>query len=209
MGCRDRRAQLNTKPPLRGVKMPETTAFPLSWPDGFPRTKVREPGKFKTALGAALNNVQTSLRLFGRDSGKPVSDVILSSNVTLGAPRPADPGVAAWFTWEGMQLCIPVDRYTSVEANLQAIHHVLEARRVELRHGTLALVRATFQGFKLLPAPDWRRTLGIKGLATIDDVKQRYQALAQRTHPDHGGSHDAMAALTAAWAAAKKELENA
>ena len=31
-----------------------------------------------------------------------------------------------------------------------AIHHIIEARRVELRHGTLALVRATFAGFLAL-----------------------------------------------------------
>lgn len=45
-----------------------TAAYPLQWPEGFPRAKSREPGKFKTALPAALKNVQDSLRRFGEDS---------------------------------------------------------------------------------------------------------------------------------------------
>src|SRR5690606_25492676 len=118
------------------------------------------------SLSAALANVEDSLRRFAADSGKKIEGLVISSNVSLGDRRPADPGVAVWFSWDGMQICIPVDRYTSVEANLQAIHHVIEARRTELRHGTLALVRATFQGFRSLPAPageskrSWREILG-------------------------------------------------
>lgn len=103
------------------------TAFPLAWPPGFPRSTRRDPGKFKTTLEAALKNVESSLRLFGTDSGKPVTGIIISSNYTLGTRSPADPGVAVYFTWDGMQVCIPVDRYASLAANLQAIHHIVEA----------------------------------------------------------------------------------
>ncbi|HSV45118.1 MAG TPA: hypothetical protein VLJ58_04925, partial [Ramlibacter sp.] len=140
------------------------SAYPLSWPQGFPRAKTREKGQFKTSLAGALKNVEHSLSLFASDSRKPLTGIVISSNVTLGVQRPADPGVAIWFTWDGLQVCIPVDRYESVEANLQAIHHIVEARRVELRHGTLALVRASFTGFKALPAPagkHWSDVLGL------------------------------------------------
>lgn len=34
-----------------------TSAYPLQWPEGFPRAKSREPGKFKTALPAALKEI--------------------------------------------------------------------------------------------------------------------------------------------------------
>lgn len=183
-----------------------TTAYPLTWPQGFPRAQRRERGAFKTTLHRALENVETSLRLFGKDSGKPVSGVVLSSNVTLGANNPADPGVAAYFSWEQMQVCIPVDRYDTVAANLQAIHHIIEARRVELRHGTLALVRATFAGFKALPASrDWRAVLGVT-TASREAVEQAFRRLANERHPDKGGSTAAMAELNEARAAALKEL---
>ncbi len=189
-----------------------TTGYPLSWPPGFPRAARRERGAFKTTLLRALANVETSLRLFGKDSGKPVTGVVLSSNVTLGATSPADPGVAAYFTWEQMQVCIPVDRYDTVASNLQAIHHIIEARRVELRHGTLALVRATFAGFKALPAQrDWRTVLELirfGSSVTLDQVEANFRQLARERHPDKGGSTAAMAELNEARAAAMRELRS-
>lgn len=189
-----------------------TSAYPLSWPEGFPRSQRREVGKFRTSINAALDNVQSSLRLFGTDSGKRVENIILSSNVSLGVSRPADPGIAAWFTWDGEQRCIPVDRYSTPEANLQAIHHVIEARRVELRHGTLALVRATFRGFTVaLPAPGrrhWGDVLGIKPgtFVTSDEINAAYKRLARERHPDAGGSDAMMAELNAARDAALVEV---
>lgn len=188
------------------------TAFPLTWPSQFPRKQYPERGAFKTALPAALKNVQASLRLFASDSGKKIDGLVISSNVTLGVQKPADAGVAVWFTWDGLQVCIPVDRYLSVESNLQAIHHILEARRVELRHGTLALVRATFQGFVALPAPSgkrhWREVLGFPADNVIhaELVKERYRARASSTHPDKGGSTAAMAELNQARDEALREV---
>lgn len=166
------------------------TAYPLTWPQGFPRAKSREGGKFKATLAGALKNVQESLRLFASDSNRKLEDLIISSNVTLGAQRPADPGVAVWFKWDGLSVCIAVDRYSAVEANLQAIHHILEARRVELRHGTLALVRATFTGFRALPSPpgeQWWAILGVKSSATRQEIDSAYRTLRSKHHPDKGG----------------------
>lgn len=177
------------------------TAFPLSWPASFPRAKYRESGRFKTALPNAIKNVQTSLRGFATDSGKKLDGLVISSNVTLGVDAPADPGVSVWFVWDGLQVCIPVDRYSSVASNLQAIHHIIEARRVELRHGTLALVRATFQGFLALPAPagrEWWQVLGVAKDCTREELKTAYRALASKHHPDKGGSAEVMAELNAA-----------
>jgi hypothetical protein len=179
--------------------------YPLQWPDGLPRTERKVSSQFRSTLSAALNNVQKSLEAFGRDSGKPVSDIVLSSNVGgLSLKTPDDPGVAAWFTWDGGQRCIAVDRYPKPEDNLQAIHHVLEARRTELRHGGLRIVRQTFKGFVALPAPPdrkpWRTVLKLPaGQVTRAQIDAAYRDLAQAAHPDKpGGSNEKMAALTAA-----------
>lgn len=187
------------------------TQFPLSWPDSIPRSKAREAGRFKTTLSAALANVRDSIRLFGVDSGRAVTEMVISSNVTLGVSNPSDPGVAIWFKWDGLNVCIPVDRYQTVSANLQAIHHIVEARRVELRHGTLALVRASMQGFKALPPSDrprpWRDVMApADGLQTREEIEARYRALARLRHPDRGGSDAMMAELNAARDAALEEL---
>ena len=137
-------------------------AYPLCWPESLPRNAVRVKSSFNTTLVRALDNVETSLHLFGKDSGRSVAGVVLSSNVTIGVPRPDDPGIAAWFEWDGAQRCIAVDRYRTPAENLQAVHHILEARRTEMRHGGLTIVRQTFKGFLALPAagPSWRQLDG-------------------------------------------------
>jgi hypothetical protein len=185
-----------------------TAAFPLTWPEHVERSKTRERSKFKASLNTALSNVETSVKLFGKDSKKVVSEITISSNVTLGRTNPSDPGVALWFTWDGIGVCFPIDRYDTVAANLQAIHHVIEARRVELRHGTLALVRSSFMGFKALPpmaGSSWWEVLGVDRNESWQTIEQTYRAKAKKAHPDAGGSTDAMQRLTAAYAAAKKE----
>lgn len=192
-------------------------AYPLTWPQGFPRWKGgRSGGGFRTDFDGALRNVRKSLEAFAKDSGKAVSSPILSSNIDLNpltsnsGKRPADPGVAVWFTWDGLQVCIPVDRYDTPAANLQAIHHIIEARRTELRHGTLALVRATFTGFVSLPPPrGWRNVLDFEPhrRLTPEDIASRYKALSKQRHPDMpGGSAEAMAELNNARDAAIKEI---
>ena len=186
-----------------------TAAYPLTWPEGFPRAKARETSRFRTTLPAALDHVESSLVAFGRDSGKRVEGIVLSSNVTLGAERPADPGVAVWFRWDGEMHCIAVDRYLTVADNLQAIHHVIEARRTELRHGTLALVRAAMRGLKALPAPPgegWREILRLAGPVTVEQVREAHKRLAATNHPDRGGSTKAMAMLNAARDRALQEI---
>lgn len=188
-------------------------AFPLSWPEGLPRTERKAASQFKASLSTALNNVRKSLEAFGRDSGKAVTEISISSNVTLAHARPEDTGIAVWFSWDGQQRCIAVDRYPKPEDNLQAIHHVLEARRTEMRHGGLHVVRQTFKGFTALPAPpgqkSWREVLGLDtGPITVGDVDRAYRDLAAQAHPDRpGGSTERMAELNRARAEAKAALK--
>lgn len=190
----------------------EAQAYPLTWPDTMPRTATKVASKFQTGLSAALKNVRGSLERFAGDSGKKVANLVISSNVTLGVERPSDSGVAVWFVWDGMQVCIAVDRYPKVEDNLQAIHHIVEARRTEMRHGGLHIVRATFRGFTALPAPtkkSWREVLSLVGelKPTADQIEHHYRIKAKAAHPDAaGGSHDAMTELNKAKEMALKEI---
>lgn len=181
--------------------------YPLAWPDGMPRTEAgrRRKSSFKTSLAGAVKNVADSLRLFGSDSGLSVSNVVATTNVggiDLGGGRNVDPGVAVWFDWDGAQRCIAVDRYLTPAENLQAIHHIIEARRTEVRHGGLIIARSAFRGFTALPAPSgkkaWHEVLGVAPDADAAAIAAAYRAKAQNLHPDKGGTHEAMAALNAA-----------
>lgn len=196
---------------MEGCSVTHVDAYPLTWPQGFPRAERRLEGAFKTSLAGALANVEDSLRLFAGDSGKKIESLVVSSNVTLGQQRPADPGVAVWFVWDGIQVCIPVDRYAKVEANLQAIHHIIEARRTELRHGGLAIVRATFTGFRALPAPassrPWREVLGLQsGEIGPKVIESAYRRLRSQHHPDKGGNAEMFNAVQVAYDKAKQEM---
>lgn len=193
------------------------SAFPLHWPPGFPRwTRGRAGNPFRTDFDGALRNVRKSLDAFAKDSGKKITDPVLSSNIDMNpltantGNRPADPGVAVWFTWDELSVCIPVDRYDSPAANLQAIHHIIEARRTELRHGTLALVRATFTGFAALPPPSgkhWSDVLQVKRTADRTTIDANYKRLARDYHPDrNGGDGSRMADLNNARETALREV---
>ena len=186
-----------------------TTPYPLSWPHGMPRAKSRRTSQFRTSLSGALANVRDSLRRFGADSGRPVSEIIISSNVSLGQDKPSDPGVAVWFLWDGEQRCFAVDIYGKPAENLQAIHHVLEARRTEMRHAGVAMVKAAMAGFAAaLPPPGskpWNEILGVAADASPAAIDAAYRRLAAERHPDKpGGSEAMLAELNAARDQARK-----
>jgi hypothetical protein len=178
-----------------------TTAYPL--------TSHPTSSRFRTGLARALANVETSLRLFGLDSGRAVGRVLISSNYTLGDQTPKDPGVAVYFTWDGISTCIAVDAYRTIHENLQAVHHCIDAERTKLRHGGINLVRAAFRGYAALPpaaSPPtaWHEILGVSPRAALIDIEAAYIHLARRHHPDAGGTNEAMARLNAAITEARR-----
>lgn len=188
------------------------TAYPLAWPDNIVRSDKTVKSQFRTTLPGALKNVKDSLYRFGDDTGRRIDGISLSSNVGgLDPGHIADKGVAAWFVWDGELRCIAVDRYDKVEDNLQAIHHILEARRTEMRHGGLNIVRQTFKAFAALPSPpgsrgprSWSSVLGVAENATVAEIDAAYKRLAAVNHPDKGGSAEEMAAINAARAQGRR-----
>lgn len=157
-----------------------SSEYPLHWPHDWPRTKTPGNSQFKTTLAGALKNVNDVLRMFASDSGKKMEGVVISSNVTLGNQRPEDPGVAIYFTWDGIPTCIAVDRYKRVDENLQAIYHCLEAERTKLRHGGVNLVRAAFRGYAALPPPKsgaehWSKVLDVPADSPLEAVTAAYK----------------------------------
>ena len=173
-------------------------AYPLHWPQGFPRTRKKTAALFRTDLGPAVAKVQASIKAFSKDTGKNVEGLVISSNVTLMDRDPSDGGVAAYFRWDGLDCCIAVDRYPHPKDNLMAIVHIIEAERTKLRHGGLNIVRAAFRGFAALPPPrtpdgqiekPWWAILDFpqeQGLS-LADIDRRFRELVKTHHPDAGG----------------------
>lgn len=164
---------------------------------------------FRTSYAKAVENVIASLRGFSKDAGVRIDAPTLSSNVDfIGRFNGSDAGAAAWFMMDGQWVSFGVDRFPDVASNIQAIHHILEARRTELRYGGLAIVRQTFKAFYALPAPNtnpWHEILGVSASASLAEIDAAYRRLASERHPDKGGSDAMMAELNAARDAARKE----
>lgn len=168
----------------------------------------REKSQFKTSLEGAINNVDKALKMFATDSKKKVENLLVSSNFQLMARNPTDPGVAIYFTWDGISTCIAVDRYARIEENLQAIFHCIEAERVKLRHGGLNLVRAAFRGYAALPPPrgrEWWDVLECRQDSKLDVIEANYKRLSMDHHPDKGGDAGKMSEINQAMAKARKE----
>lgn len=192
-----------------------TQAYPLHWPLGFPRTKSPTRSQFRTAYDGAYSNAMASLRAFAKDTGRDVTNVIVSSNITMMIESPKDGGVALYFRWDGLDCCIAVDRYGWPRENLQAIHHIIEAERVKLRHGGLNILRTSFRGYAALPPPrgpdgqlekPWWSTLGFESAdVPMEAVEARYIDLVKQHHPDRGGDAAMFNVVAGAIAAARKE----
>lgn len=178
--------------------MNQKTAYPLQWPDGWPKTEPHARGTplFKKDLPGALANLKKQIELMG---GK---GLILSSNYTLGANNPKEPGVVAYFEWQQIQMAIPCDRWTKIEANVQAIALTVEAMRGMERWGAKHMIKAMFSGFKALPeksAQSWQSVLGVPVTATYEQAKEAYRILVKQHHPDVGGDSATFRGLQEAW----------
>lgn len=183
--------------------MPEAVeAFPLAWPMGRPRVRRTESGRFKTALGAAINNVRYQVELLGGQR------LVISSNLPLrrdGLPMAragsiGDVGVAVYFDLKKKPMCFACDRWDEIDDNMQAIAKTIEALRGIERWGSGQMVEQAFTGFLSLPAPEqpWQ-TLGLPtSRPSRDQIDEAHRRLASLHHPDRGGDQHHMARINSA-----------
>jgi len=187
-----------------------TTAYPLVWPDGWPRTppQRRQRSAFRVTPDKARLNLLNQLKLLGAQAGRTV----ISSNVMLrqdGQPyadalrrAPADPGVAVYFVLKGKPFAMARDLYLSPHENMHALGHAIEHMRGLERHGGAHMVDRAFSGFTALPAPapskQWWEVLGIPRESSRADIIAAHRKLAMEHHPDRGGDADRAAEINAA-----------
>lgn len=207
------------------MKKDSQTAFPLAWPEGWPRTPPHQRSQTHRFGGKvySLSFDRARLDLMDELHRLGARNVILSTNVPLrndGAPyagaaerRLDDPGVAVYFTLKGKPLAMARDGFQHIAANMRSLFLAVEGLRQLERHGGSYMMERAFSGFLALPAPasaarPWWAILGYISPAgiTASQVETQFRYLAQQRHPDSGGSHDAMAELNAARAAALKEI---
>jgi hypothetical protein len=210
------------------------TRFPLSWPIGWKRTPYhsRKKAAFYTSKQVAIGDgnsyrQKSSLtvgdgldRIYGELRRLGARNVVISSNLSIredGRPyanqakQLEDPGVAVYFRINNADRVLACDRWRSAAENLAAIAGHIAAMRMQDRYGVGTLDQA-FAGYAALPpkGSTWRTTLGFTydQQVTKDEVEQAFRQRSRTAHPDvEGGSHDAMASLTAAKTEALQELQ--
>jgi hypothetical protein len=183
-----------------------TTAYPLAWPDGWPRTpsasRLRN-SPFKVESNKCRRELMDELRRLG------ATNIVISSDVPVrqdGSPYAdaarriiRNPGVAVYFTLKGKQMAMARDKFERVEDNLRSIGLAIEAIRAVERHGGAAMMERAFAGFTALPAPRSPfEILGVEPDASLDEIERAHRRQARTAHPDAGGSTARMAELNAA-----------
>jgi len=156
------------------------TAYPLCWPDGWPRTpehKRNDGTRFKG--GPTYEGYGDSKRYLGRKNvtfAKAAAQLfeemgrLKATNLTIStnartrqdggiyaddaAKRYDDPGVAIYFTHKGKPMVMAQDAYDGLAANLRSLGLAIEAMRQLERHGGGTMMERAFAGFSALPAPD-------------------------------------------------------
>lgn len=177
-------------------------AYPLQWPPTWPRTEYTRSAKFKTPFSYARNALLNELKLLGATNVVISTNMMIRQDGLLYAKQrmPDDRGVAVYFTRNGEQQCIPCDKWSTVQDNLQAIRLTVEALRGLERWGAKEMVNAAFRGFKALPesiilgehtARPWYDVLQVQQTASPEVIKAAYKQAALKTHPDQGGTIEA------------------
>lgn len=192
-------------PASRDQPMNSDHAYPLRWPKEWPRTKVPGKSAFQPrTVHQAMEDLEFQLKRLG------ATNVVVSSNVTLGAP-PADKGVCVYFRLRDRPYALPCDKWASSQENIWALAKHIEGLRASERWG-VGTVERVFEGYAALPPPgssaggSWWDVLQCDSGAKFEDAKQAYRTLARTRHPDNGGSNDAMVQLNTAWDQARKHF---
>jgi hypothetical protein len=194
------------------------TASPLTWPDGWTRTKSPERSRFgkwqkPVSIAVATTFVLEELRRMGIGDW----NVIISTDLRLrqdGLPysnqrEPDDKGASVWWKDGDEQRVIALDKYDRIADNIYAIGKTIEAMRGIERWGGGEILERTFTGFTALPNPDaqpsWRDVLDYYG-DDIDDANTAYKVARAVAHPDKGGDTDRFYLVNQAWEQAEQEL---
>ncbi len=200
--------------------MNEVTTNPLTWPNGWPRTKPasrKKPNFRNHSIPQCTRAILAELKLMGY----PDYMVIISSNLIIKSngqpyatqPRIDDPGVSVWFREYGSneadRKVLAIDKYSKPWANLWACGLTFNAMRGIDRWSNGGVRERAFTGFaELEHKPDpgghlingrtWFDILEVK-TAHPGDVYQQYRKLLSKHHPDKGGDPARFHDINQAW----------
>ncbi len=145
-------------------------AFPLQWPQGWPRTpsgKQERGWQFKQSrtdggYGKALVTFAKARDLLYEELKRlGATNVVVSSNHKpdrYGIPTESkrnvgDEGIAIYFGLKGKPMAMACDRFDNAAANMRSLGLAIDAMRQLERHGGGTMMERAFTGFAALTAP--------------------------------------------------------
>lgn len=208
------------------------SAYPLSWPIGWPRCPKPTRAKFGAVVEkqsasdpSARWKQRSNLTIAGaRDrlleelQRLGARQVVLSTNVRTrndglpvsNAAEPADSGVAIYFRLKGEPRALACDKWDRVADNIAALAKHIDAIRGQVRWGVGSLEQA-FGGYKQLTAAEavkpWWDILGVASDTPQPEIDRARDNLLMKHHPDRGGSHARAAEVNAAYDQAVRSRE--
>lgn len=206
---------------MTNKKILNVDAYPLYWPETWPRSKQRTYSRYKVSFAKARDDISKELQLLG------AYEIVISTNIPLrqdGLPyanlaEPKDPGVAVYWaeraSWNSeksdfdyIHRVIACDHWNEVRENMRAANLAIQALRALKRTGATQVIDKAFTGFTALPASTgrrpWREVFNWVSQynPTPGEIKERFRQLLLQRHPDHGGTDEALRELVAAQAEA-------
>lgn len=198
--------------------MNNKNAFPLDWPQGWPKTepRKRKDARYTVTFDRAQRDLwQALIRLDHKNRNL----AIVSTNIPVRQDgmhyaswkNPDDPGVAVYFVRNGKNHVIACDHWRHIKDNMRAVGLTIEALRALERTGASGILDRAYSGFEQLPdysgEQDWRQILGLPGNPGVLDVQRKFKKLAQQHHPDKGGDPEYFKKISAARDKALEELQ--
>jgi len=181
-----------------------TEAFPLRWPDHWPRHRgTRDSDRRFSGPTYRWDRVYRGLQEELKRIGASGISIIVSTNQPLrndGIPyaqerRIIDPGVAVYFVRNKRAMVMAQDRFDTIIGNMRSLTISIEGLRQMERHGGATMMERAFDGFAALPPPDdcWK-ILGLSHIPRVNisraTIRNAFHSRAMSGHADTGGSAD-------------------
>jgi len=139
----------------------------------------------------------------GQDYRVPAGSIVISTNIGSGKKgrpfsgmaEPDDTGAAVYFKLDGLDYCLPCDKWDRVADNLAAIAAHINAMRGIERWG-VGTSKDVYTGFKALPQAAgsrngaWWTVLGVDPNPDPNEVETARNKLLKKFHPDNLSTGD-------------------
>lgn len=179
-----------------------TDAYPLAWPDGWPRTASSDlkdgNGAFKRQKDTGRGYIAGVPWTFAEARDALIDEAwkhmksppVLSSNFQTGRNgpmegkrRPDDQAIAIYLLRKGKPYVMACDRYRDAEGNMRSLALALEALRTLERHGGGLMLERAFEGFTALTAgPRPWEILDVVPNASADEIRAAWRDKIKACH---------------------------